>query len=406
MPPPRESNSSSTQTSLTVTPFNNPTMAEETLSEQNPTLRSHTLLIISPFPSLPQTFLPSLSRKFPDLRVIYHQQDWNSTPVPAVEIPRDVWEDVTILLTFSTLPLPEEAPRLQYVQLMSAGVEHVYGERLYREWARGGDVEEGGRWRGFCTANGVHGPQISEWIISTYLAFEHRFPLYLQQQKEARWNRGNMLTMEDAVDKTIGILGYGSIGRQTARVASALGMRVHAYTLHPRPDRASRRDKGWTPPGLGDPDGTIPSQWFSGSSPADLHAFLSSGLDLLVICTPLTSQTQHLLSKTEFEILAGNGRKGKTFISNIARGPVIHTDDLIEALESGMIRGAALDVTDPEPLPDGHPLWGAKNVIITPHVSGASTRYFERVLGILEYNLGRLSKGEELVNRVDRERGY
>lgn len=184
-----------------------------------------------------------------------------------------------------------------------------------------------------------------------------------------------------------------------------MGMTVHAYTLHPRPDPASRRDHGWTPPGLGDPDGSIPSKWFSGGSTADLHAFLASGLDLLVIATPLTNQTQHLLGKAEFDVLAAGGR-GRTFISNIARGPVINTDDLLAALEGELVRGAALDVTDPEPLPDGHALWGAKNVIITPHVSGASTRYFERVLGILEENLRRVAEGEGLVNRVDKERGY
>lgn len=188
-----------------------------------------------------------------------------------------------------------------------------------------------------------------------------------------------------------------------------MGMKVHAYTLHARPTPESRRDHGWTPPGLGDPEGAIPARWFSGASTAELNAFLASGLDLLVIATPLTDRTQHLLAKAEFELLAGGegrGSKGKTFVSNIARGPVVDTDDLLHALEDGLIRGAALDVTDPEPLPDGHALWGAKNVIITPHVSGASTRYFERVLGILECNLGRLAEGSELVNRVDRKRGY
>ena len=205
-----------------------------------------------------------------------------------------------------------------------------------------------------------------------------------------------------------GILGYGSIGRQTARVASAMGMSVHAYTLHARPTPESRRDHGWTPPGLGDPAGSIPCQWFSGASTAELHAFLASGLDLLVVATPLTARTEHLLARREFEVLAEAGEKrGRmAFVSNIARGPVISTPDLIQALDEGLLRGAALDVTDPEPLPDGHALWGAKNVIITPHVSGATTRYYERVLGILDENLGRLAAGSELVNKVDRARGY
>src|SRR5690606_29691282 len=125
-------------------------------------------------------------------------------------------------------------------------------------------------------------------------------------------------------------------------------------------------------------------------------------LDVLVICLPLTPKTQHLIGAAEFDVLS----KKKTFVSNIARGPIIKTDDLIQALEMEKISGAALDVTDPEPLPDDHPLWSTKNVIITPHVSGISTRYNERVLAILELNIGRLLNGEELANRVNEKEGY
>ena len=188
-------------------------------------------------------------------------------------------------------------------------------------------------------------------------------------------------------------------------MATALGLKVHAYTLHPRPTPESRRDSSWTPEGLGDPLGVFPSKWFSGASKADLHKFLSSGLDLLVIATPLTDNTQHLISAPEFEVLA-SVKKGKTYVSNIARGPVIQTDDLIAAVEGGLIRGAALDVTDPEPLPDGHKLFSTKNVIVTPHISGASTAYNTRVLAILDYNLTRLSEGLELTNKVSRKDGY
>ena len=208
---------------------------------------------------------------------------------------------------------------------------------------------------------------------------------------------------------TRGILGYGSIGRQTARVATALGMEVYAYTLHPRDTPESRRDDGFTPPGTGDPEGIYPTKWFSGSTRADRHAFLSSGLDLLVVATPLTDQTTHLLGAEELKLL-GNTRDDGThragFLSNIARGPIVETEALIEALDKGILRGAALDVTDPEPLPDGHPLWSAKNIIITPHISGLSTKYDERVYAILEDNLQRLSDGRPLLNRVSRRKGY
>lgn len=199
-----------------------------------------------------------------------------------------------------------------------------------------------------------------------------------------------------------GILGYGSIGRQLARAVTAMGMEVYAYTLHERKTPESKRDDSYHPPGLGDPDGIYPSKWFFGESTEQLHDFLGADLDLLVVAMPLTPKTTGLISAPEFKVLS----KKKTFLTNIGRGPIVHTGDLIDALETGLIRGAALDVTDPEPLPDGHPLWSAKNVFITPHISAASTAYFERVWGIVELNLQRLSEGKDLANKVNRREGY
>lgn len=181
-----------------------------------------------------------------------------------------------------------------------------------------------------------------------------------------------------------------------------MGMSVHAYTFHPRDSPSSRADHSYSPPNLGDPDGSLPARWFSGSSQSDLHAFLGSGLDLLVIALPLTPQTRNLISKPEFAVLA----KRRTFVSNVGRGPIVDPDALYEALEGETIRGAALDVTEPEPLPEGHRLWGAKNIIITPHVSGASTAYHQRVFEILKINLQKLSEGKEPINKVNRKAGY
>ncbi|KAK0621797.1 hypothetical protein B0T17DRAFT_535102 [Bombardia bombarda] len=367
------------------------------LAGANKTLKGHKLLILTPqFLAPPTAFFDKLKAEFPDLKAEHRALD--DFGQRTVNFPAEDWKDVTILLTFNALPTIEQAPKLQYVQLTSAGANHILKEPVFVDT----EVD-------FCTANGVHGPQISEWIVSTYLAFEHHTPQYLDKQKQAKWDRSDANTIEDAVGKTVGILGYGSIGRQTARVATALGMSVHAYTLHPRPTPESKKDSSWTPAGLGDPAGIFPAKWFSGKSTAELHAFLSSGLDLLVISTPLTDNTHHLISAPEFEVLAraGETRGGrKTYVSNIARGPVINTDDLVDALNGGLIRGAAVDVTDPEPLPDGHVLWKTKNVIVTPHVSGASTAYGTRVLAILDYNLGLLSRGEKLTNRVSRKEGY
>lgn len=357
-------------------------------------LKGHKLLMLVPPPFAPSAeYLAQLKEKYPDLEVFVHSTTWadKTTPTPSEESGWR-WEDITILVTGSALPDKEKAVKLQYVQLLSAGANHILKNPLFAET----DVA-------FCTANGVHGPQISEWIVGTLLSFEHHFPKLWDEQKKCSWEHtAEYQNVTDSVARRIGILGYGSIGRQTAKVCKAMGMDVHAYTLHPRETAKSRRDASYAPPGTGDPEGIFPSRWFSGGSKEDLHSFLASDLDVLVISTPLTDKTTHLIGAEELEILS----RRRTFISNIARGPILDTDALVHALETGGIRGAALDVTDPEPLPKDHALWRTKNVIITPHISAASLAYGKRVLDILGLNLNKLSKGGDLINHVSRERGY
>ena len=200
-----------------------------------------------------------------------------------------------------------------------------------------------------------------------------------------------------------------------------MGAEVYAYTAHPRPTPESRRDKAYHVPGLGDPEGKLPTRWFSGTTEGEVREFLTSGLDLLVVAVPLTDATRGLLGEAQFRALyeaapapSGGGggggeekkKKPRTYVTNIGRGPVVDTDALIQALDEGWIRGAALDVTDPEPLPENHPLWHKDNVIITPHVSGNSDHYTDRLLGIIDVNLERLSKGEEFINQVNKKQGY
>jgi phosphoglycerate dehydrogenase-like enzyme len=155
-------------------------------------------------------------------------------------------------------------------------------------------------------------------------------------------------------------------------------------------------------PGTGDPDGSIPIAWYSGTATSDLHAFLAQDLDVLVMSLPLTPATTHLLGAEEFAILA----RRKAFVVNISRGKIFDQSALIDALNDEKLRGAALDVTDPEPLPKDDPLWDAKNVIITPHISGLSTSYGERAFDVLFTNLKRRENGDKMFNLVDRKRGY
>ena len=276
----------------------------------------------------------------------------------------------------------------------------------------------------------------------TSLVRSHSYNLLHHWQLQHRWGKSldektNLRTTRDNAGQTFAVLGYGSIGRQAARLAKAMGMRVIAYTASPRTTPESKKDNGYIVPGTGDPDGSIPRAWYSGTDKASLHHFLSQDIDHLLISLPLTSSTRHLLSTEEFRILS----KRNTFISNISRGQIVDQAALLSALQAYAahagshtasstkepihgsienddathvslmdhipgIRGAALDVTDPEPLPPDDPLWDAPNCIITPHISGASTKYAERAFEILEINLERESRGEKMINLVDKKKGY
>ncbi|KAI9146935.1 hypothetical protein HJFPF1_12964 [Paramyrothecium foliicola] len=323
-----------------------------TLVHQQPNgnLEGHKLLILLQYPGI-GPFIEALQSRFPGLEIDHVECDrFREESIDVV--PKEAWNGVTILLTGTVLPSPEWVPDIKLVQLTSAGANFALQKPLFTET----DVT-------LCTSNGVHGPQISEWIIATFLSHQHHLSNYWDFQKQAHWNWLSHLNVDDAVQQRVGILGYGAIGRQTARVCTALGMSVHAYTLNPRSRPRERADRAYSPSGLGDPDGSLPARWFSGSLRSELHAFLGSDLDLLVIALPLTPQTHHLISGPEFAVLA----KKRTFLSNVARGAIVDPDALYEALDGELIRGAALDVTEPEPLPDGHKLWRAKNIIITPH---------------------------------------
>ena len=210
----------------------------------------------------------------------------------------------------------------------------------------------------------------------------------------------------DWVGKRVAIAGYGSIGRQVARVFVAMGSEVLAYTASARSTAEARRDRAYVIPGTGDPEGIWPKVWYSGTSKESLHTFLGQGVDLLVNCLPLTDATRGLLGREEFEVIkGGNGGKAGYFV-NISRGAIVRQDELVGCLNDGTLRGAAVDVTDPEPLPEGDELWDAKNVIISPHVSGIGQEYMGRAYDVLMVNLERLEKGEPLINEVKRKRGY
>ena len=173
-------------------------------------------------------------------------------------------------------------------------------------------------------------------------------------------------------------------------------MEVYVHTLSPHHTAESRRHRHYSVPGTSDAEGVVPTKWSNGFSKEAVHEFLSQDLDWLVICCPGTEQTRGMIGKEQFRLLG----KKNTFVTNVSRGTVVDTDALVEALNSETICGAAVDVTDPEPLTEGHPLWTAKNVTVSPHMSWNSKSLLLRIADLLYLNLERMERGEPLLNRM------
>lgn len=356
------------------------------------------LLIVIPYPE-PEEILTSLQTRFPALKISYIQTTSQDPVERKAQVPAHLWSSATILVTLFTFPTPTEAPNLELIHLISAGSNQLQGTPIWKDT----DIV-------ITTSTGIHGPQIAEWVVLTGLVASHKYNTLYEWQKKRQWGaqdgeRQGYGQVRDMVGRRVGVLGYGSIGRQVGRVAKAMGMDVVAYTASKKDTPEQKRDGGFIVPGTGDEEGSIPSAWYSGLDKESLRKFLSSGIDWLVISVPLTDQTRHFLGKEEFDALS-HGGENPAFVTNIARGAIIEQDALIEALKDGRLRGAALDVTDPEPLPKESELWGLENVIVTPHVSGGSAAYKERTFQVLERNLQAREKGDKLVNVVNRGRGY
>ena len=326
-----------------------------------------------------EQWLERLQRLSPDLHITLHPVRHNQP------LPDSAWQDVEVAYTFSQyLPLPEQAPHLRWVQLYSAGADLVLHHPLYQQTSVS-----------FTTVSGIHAVSIGEYVLTVMLAWFHRLPLLLSWQQQARWRhleRSAEFKPEELRDKTIGIVGYGSIGREVARLARTFGIRILAMQRS-----SDHRDTGFILPGVGDPDGSIPERYYTFEQ---LHTMLHE-CDVVMIGVPLTEQTHHLFNQAAFQAM-----KPTSFLINIARGDVCDEDALIHALAEKQIAGAALDVVHTEPLPADSPLWKLPNVIITPHISGLSSHYDERAAMVFEENLRRYLQGQPLFNLVEKARGY
>jgi phosphoglycerate dehydrogenase-like enzyme len=272
---------------------------------------------------------------------------------------------------YATAEFLRAATHLVWVQAQSVGVERYLALPELRENDR----------IVLTNMRGVSGPAIADQAFAMLLALTRDLAIHLAGRAHGEWKRdgSGVLTPIVLQDRTLLVVGLGGIGTEIARRGHGFGMHVIA----------TRRG-----------DDPAPEFVEHVGKPGDLLALLPRA-DVVAIAVPLTPETEHL-----FDAAAFSAMKKGSYLVNIARGKIVDTQALVAALESGHLAGACLDVTDPEPLPEGSPLWQMPNVVITPHVAAAGELTEARAWALFRENLRRFDAGELLLNVVDKRAGY
>ena len=291
-------------------------------------------------------------------------------------LPEDLIADTEIL--FCTFPPSnhEKMQHLKLIQISSAGYTQLTGQKLEERNIKA------------CNALGVFDVPIAEWNIAMMINLARDLRSMIRNQEQQVWDRSPTFQNEIR-GGVVGIWGYGGIGRETARLAKGLGMKVHVLTR----SGTKVRENIYCVPGTGDPGGLLPDRVFLMH---EKEEFLGT-LDFLILAIPQTERTKGIIGEHELKML-----RPKAFLLNPARGPLIQEEALIRALNENWIAGAALDTHYYYPMPPDHPLWSMKNVILTPHISGssASPHFLERTWDIFYQNVTRLKNGESLLNEL------
>ncbi|OTF12832.1 D-2-hydroxyacid dehydrogenase [Halorubrum sp. SD612] len=242
------------------------------------------------------------------------------------------------------------AENLRLFACNSAGVDHLPLDALAE---RGVAVTN---------ASGVHAPNVAEHVLGWVLTFARRLDEGRRRQRRREWRRFRSFT--EVAGSTVAVVGLGAIGEAVAERFAAFD--ADAIGVRHSPEKGGPTDEVV---GYDDLPDALPRT------------------DVLVLACPLTETTEGLIGEAELDALPTDA-----VVVNVARGAVIDTPALVDALRSNALHGAALDVTDPEPLPSDHDLWGFENVLLTPHVAGHTPRYWERRADVLVENLGRVAE--------------
>jgi phosphoglycerate dehydrogenase-like enzyme len=275
--------------------------------------------------------------------------------------------EVLLVTDFRTDAVEEawpDADNVKWIHATSAGVDKVLVPAVVDS-----DVP-------VTNARGIFDRSIADYVVGSVFFFAKDFAGNLRYQREHRWCHRETELVEDA---RMLVVGAGSVGRSIAQVARGVGMRVSGTASRARDD---------------DPD-------FESVYASDDLLEVLPDADYVVIAAPLTDSTRKLFGPDAFAAMKSTAR-----LVNIGRGPIVDTDALVDALESGGIAGAALDVFEQEPLPEGHPLWDMPNVMMSAHMAGDFIGWERALIDQFADNFRRWKNGDELFNEVDKKRGY
>ncbi|MDH3717583.1 MAG: D-2-hydroxyacid dehydrogenase [Planctomycetota bacterium] len=276
--------------------------------------------------------------------------------------------EATIFCGHAKVPVPwhevVRAGRLKWIQSSAAGLDHCLVPSVVES-----DI---------CvtSASGVLADQVAEHTLALILASLRSLPEFFRAQNEKEFQRRPTRDIHQA---TVGIVGFGGVGRRVAEVLAAFKARILATDMYPV-DKPDYVDQLW---------------------PADQLLSLLKESDIVILCVPLTAVTQGMINADTLNVM-----KAQALLVNVARGPVVVEADLVDALDRATIAAAALDVTEQEPLAPQSALWDLPNVIITPHVAGQSARRADDMTDFFCRNLVRYQRGQPLLNRVDKRLGY
>jgi phosphoglycerate dehydrogenase-like enzyme len=258
-------------------------------------------------------------------------------------------------------------PRVQWVHNRSAGLDGILFPEIVASPVP------------LTNGSGVFSPSLGEFALASILYFAKDLRRMIRNQEEGRWEQ---FDITEIIGQTVGIVGYGDIGRAVATRVKAMGMRVLAVKRHGPP--------------LYNVDPLV-SQIYA---PDRLHEMLPQ-CDYVVVSAPLTAETKGMIDAEAFAAMKPNA-----VLINVGRGPVVDEQALIAALSTNIIKGAALDVFDKEPLPEGHPFYKLQNVLLSPHCADHTPDWLERAMQFFIDQFGRFAKGEPLMSVVDKHLGY